>query len=145
MIKKVILAAFVSSITSMIVFFLVADLLGNQIILKASYCASENLWRTPVLLTKNTNQLVKYFGAFFLTNLVWAYIFSLRQNAFSGTGVQKGITFFFLFWIISIPICFWSWIFIPYSKKVLLFNVFVYYLVLFLTTGAVIGKVCSEE
>lgn len=145
MIKKVILAAFVSSITSMIVFFLVADLLGNQIILKTSYCASENLWRTPVLLTKNTNQLVKYFGAFFLTNLVWAYIFSLRQNAFSGTGVQKGITFFFLFWIISIPICFWSWIFIPYSKKVLLFNVFVYYLVLFLTTGAVIGKVCSEE
>ena len=145
MIKKVILAAFVASITSMIVFFLVADLLGNQMILKASYCTSENLWRTHILLTKNTNQLIKYFGAFFLTNFVWAYIFSLRQNAFSGTGVQKGIVFFSLFWLLSVPLHVWSWVLIPYPKKILLFNVCVYYLILFFINGAVIGKICQED
>lgn len=145
MITRVVMAAFLASIVGLVVFYLVADLLGNQILLKGSYCFCHDIWRHPNLLSRDTNRILKYFCAFLLTNTLWAYIFSIRQNAFEGSGVEKGIKFFYLLWVLSIPLHFWSWILIPYSKKILLFNVFVYYLILFLTTGAVVGKVCSEK
>ena len=145
MIKKVLLAAFIASIFGVIIFYLVCDLLGNQIVLKGAYQASESVWRNPALLTRDPHRLLKFFTAFFLTNIVWAYVFSLREKSFEGSGVQKGISFFFLFWILCVPVHLWSWVIIPYPKKIMLYNVLVYYLILFLTTGAVIGKVCSEE
>ncbi|MBI2995519.1 MAG: hypothetical protein HYY52_02280 [Candidatus Melainabacteria bacterium] len=143
--KKVIIAAFLSSIVGIVIFYLVADLLGTQILLKNCYCAQEGLLRHPNLLSRDPNRALKYFVAFLLTNTLWAYVFSVRQNAFSGSGIEKGIKFFLLLWFLTIPVHFWSWIFITYSKKILLYNVFVYYLALFLGTGVVIGKVCSEK
>jgi len=76
---------------------------------------------------------------------VWAYVFSNRQNAFEGSGIEKGIKFFLLLWILTIPIHLWHWILIPYSKKILLYNIFVYCPVLSLATGSVIGKICAKE
>ena len=145
MISKVIMAAFFASIVGMVMFYLVADLLGNQIILKNAYMANPDLWRCPHLLTKDVDRLLKYFCAFLLTNTVWAYVFCLRQGSFEGTGIQKGIKFFFLFWVLTVPIHFWSWLLIPYPKHILLYNVFASYLIMFLSMGAVIGKVCSES
>ena len=145
MFKKVILAAFLASIVGIIIFYLVVDLLGSQIILKGAYCACKGIWRHPDLLSRNISRLLKYFCAFLLTNTLWAYVFSVRQKAFDGTGIEKGIKFFFLLWLLILPVHFWSWILIPFSKKILIYNVFVYYLILFLTTGTIIGKVCSDD
>lgn len=145
MFKKVILASVLASIVGLIVFYLVVDILGNQIILKAAYTGSENIWRHPNLLSKDMNRVLKYFVAFLLTNVLWSYVFLVRQKAFEGSGVEKGIKFFFLLWLLTIPVHFWYWILIPYSKKILFYNVFIYYLTLALSTGAVIGKVCAEE
>lgn len=145
MFKKVIVSAILASVVGMVVFYLLGDLLGNQNILKGAYCYREELWRHPNLLSKDVGRLAKYFVAFLLTNTLWAYVFCLRQGAFEGSGGLKGVKFFFLLWLLTIPVHFWSWILIPYPKKILLYNVFVYYLALFLTTGIVIGKICSEE
>ena len=145
MFKKVILASFLASIVGLIIFYLVVDLLGNQIILKAAYIGSEKIWRHPNLLTKDMNRLLKYFVAFLLSNVLWSYVFSARQKTFEGSGVEKGIKFFFLLWLLTIPVHFWYWILIPYSKKILFYNVFVYYLTLSLSTGGIIGKVCVEN
>lgn len=143
--KKVILATLLSSIVGVVIFYLVADLLGTQILLKNYYHAQEGLFRHPNLLSRDLNRILKYFVAFLLTNTLWAYVFSARQKAFEGSGIEKGIKFFLLLWVLTIPVHFWSWILIAYSKKILLYNVFVYYLALSLGTGAVIGKVCSEK
>lgn len=145
MIKKVILAAVLASIVGLGVFYLVADLLGNQMLLHGQYCCSGRLWRHPNLLSRDMHRILKYFLAFFLTNSLWAYVFSMRQNAFDGSGIAKGIKFFFLVWLLTLPIHFWSWILIAYPKKILLYNVFVYYFTLFMASGVVIGKVCSES
>ena len=144
MLKNVLIASFLASIAGMVVCYLVCDLLGNQIVLKGSYAVSEHLWRNPHLLTRNPQSLVKYFAAFLLTNALWAYVFSVRAKSFEGSSVQKGTKFFFIFWLLTVPIHFWSWTLIPYPMKILLFNVFVYYLILFLVIGGIIGKVCCR-
>lgn len=141
MIRKVIVASILASIVGIVVFYLVADLLGSQILLKGYY--SE--FRHPNLLSRDVGRITKYFLVFLTTNLVWSYVFCIRQSAFQGSAVEKGIKLFLLLWFLTIPIHLWSWILIPYSKKVLVFNIFVYYLTLSLASGAVIGKVCSDN
>lgn len=145
MFKKVILASILASILGLVVFYLIVDLLGSQIILKEAYLCSQKIWRHNNFLSRDISRVLKYFVAFLLTNVLWSYIFSLRQKAFTGTGVEKGIKFFFLLWLLTIPVHFWYWILVPYSKKILLYNVLIYYLVLFLSSGAIIGKVCAED
>lgn len=142
---KILIAAIVASILGMVVFYVFYDLVGSQMFLKNYYLAKAHLWRHSNFLSRDIGRLAKYFLAFFFTNVVWAYVFSNRQSAFEGSGIVKGITFFLLLWILTIPIHLWHWVLIPYSKKILLYNIFVYYPVLSLVTGATIGKVCSKE
>ena len=117
----------------------------SQLLLKNYYLTKTHFWRHPGFLSRDIGRLMKYFVAFFLTNLVWSYIFAKRQGSFEGSGVEKGIKFFFLLWVLTLPIHCWHWVLVPYSKKILIYNVFIYYLILSLTSGAVIGKVCSEK
>lgn len=145
MFKKVFVAALLASIIGMIILYLIVDLLGSQIILKNYFWPHYCLWRHSNFLSRDMSRIVKYFCAFFLTNTLWSYVFYLRQKAFEGSGIEKGIKFFFLLWLLTLPIHFWSWILIAYSKKVLLYYVFIYNLILFLSAGAVIGKVCSDS
>lgn len=142
---KIIKAGLLSAIVSIIVFYLAADLLGNQFILKDFYHLSQNLWRNPNLLTKNSYRILKYLVAFFLTNTLWAYVYSLRQNQLSGSGFQKGVKFFFIFWLLTIPIHFWFWVTIRYPLQILIYNIFVTHLILFTSTGGVIGIICSGK
>ena len=142
---KVLIAAIIASILGMVVFYVFFDLVGSQMFLKNYYLAKVHFWRHPNFLSRDTGRLAKYFLVFFFTNLIWSYIFVQRQRAFEGSGIEKGIKFFLLLWLLTIPIHLWYWVLIPYSKKILLYNIFVYYPVLSLATGAAIGKVCSEE
>lgn len=145
MFKKVIIATVIASVVGLVVFYLVADLLGTQILLKDYYLGQKGLLRHHNLLSHDTGRILKYFCVFLVTNAVWSYVFYMRQSAFQGSALEKGIKFFFLLWLLTIPVHLWSWVFISYSKRILVYNIFVYYLLLFLSSGAVIGKVCSEN
>lgn len=146
MLGKIIKAGFLASIAGMITFYIFADLLGNQMILKESYILSSEIWRNSNILTKNIFRILKYFSAFILTNALWSYVYYKRQNSFaSGTGVQKGIKFFFFFWLLTIPLHFWFWVMIYYPVEILIYNVFVTHLIMFTVEGMIIGKICTEE
>lgn len=145
MLGKIIKSGVIASIVGMTAFYFFADLIGNQRVLREAYFLSESLWRNPNLLTKNLSSFLKYFSAYILTNTLWSYLYYIRQNTLTGTGIQRGVKFFFLLWLFTIPLHFWSWVMIPYPMQILIYNVFVTNLFSFAAVGIVIGKICTEE